>query len=126
MKRILISIILAVALISAVWAGVCKTSRVAWSITNNSSKPQLKDVAVKGTITNGGKVMLTTVIVTYEIYRKSDNKMVLVTSANIDNLAPNAQASFVTRPAMTVEPQVNVNTAYTYRMKSIEERTSEK
>lgn len=125
MKRILFLVVLAVLLANAAFADSCKIIKAGWSITADASKPQLKDLAVKGVIVNQGKVLLTTVIVSYEIVRKSDNKVVTESKSTIDNMAPNAQVTFTTRPPVIIEPQTNVNNLFYFRLRSVVERTSE-
>jgi hypothetical protein len=47
-------------------------------------------------------------------------------SASIDNIAPNQEVSFVARPPLVLEKSTNVNATYSFRMRSLTERTSEK
>ena len=47
-------------------------------------------------------------------------------SASVDNIAPNQEVNFVARPPMGVEKSTNVNATYSFRMRSLTERTSEK
>jgi hypothetical protein len=125
LKRIACSILLAAVLAVAVFAA-CKVGKTGWSITPYPGKPSVVNAAVKGTIVNGGKVLVTTAVVIFDVYRNSDNTKVAEMSASIDNLAPNQEVGFVARPPMVVEKSTNVNATYSFRMRSLTERTSEK
>jgi hypothetical protein len=125
LKRIACSVLLIALLALAVFAA-CKVLKTGWSITPYPGKPSVVNAAVKGTIVNGGKVLVTTAVVVFDVYRNSDNTKVAEMSASIDNLAPNQEVGFVARPPMVVEKSTNVNAAYSFRMRSLTERTSEK
>ena len=120
MKRIACSVLL-IAVLAA-----CKVLKAGWSVTPYPGKPNIVNAAVKGTIVNGGKVLVTTAIVVYDVYRKSDNTKVADMSASIDNIAPNQEVSFVARPPMVLEKSNNVSATYSFKLRTLTERTSEK
>jgi hypothetical protein len=124
-KRIACSVLLIAALAVTVFAA-CKVLKTGWSITPYPGKPTIVNAAVKGSIFNGGKVLVTTAIAVFDVYRKSDNTKVAEMSASVDNIAPNQSVSFVARPPMVLEKSTNVNATYSFTLRSLTERTSEK